>query len=83
MVKNKYRLTVSKIFDKTSSEIALSLQYLLRIKKSTNFGEAIHNSLIYNALQVILRAFPPKVFIIGRNCSLSDTFRVFPANYPM
>jgi hypothetical protein len=53
------KLALTTIFDKTSSEIALSLHYLLRIKKSTNFGEAIHNSLIYNALQVILRAFPP------------------------
>jgi len=60
------------IFDNKYSEIALSLQSSLRFKKSTNFQESKYNSLIYNALQVILRAFPPKVFIIGQNCSISD-----------
>jgi hypothetical protein len=47
------------IFDNTSSEIALSLQSSSRFKKSTNFQESNYNLLIYNALQVILRAFPP------------------------
>jgi hypothetical protein len=32
-----------RIFDNTSSEIALSLNQLERIEKSTNFGEMIHN----------------------------------------
>jgi hypothetical protein len=60
------KLASTTFFDKTSSEIALPLQYLLRIKKSTNFQESKYNLLIYNALQVVLRAFPPKVFIIGQ-----------------
>jgi hypothetical protein len=47
------------IFDNTSLEIALSLNQLERIEKSTNFQESNYNLLIYNALQRKIRAFPP------------------------
>jgi hypothetical protein len=53
------KLASTTFFDKTSSEIALSLHSPEEFKKSTNFQESKYNSLTYNALQRKLRTFPP------------------------
>jgi hypothetical protein len=58
------------IFDKTYSEIALSLQSSSRFKKSTNFQESNYKLLIYNALQRKLSALPPL-------CPIMNTFAHF------